>query len=173
MRNHPVYTRGVDNGRYSSQPHIWPRQNSCEVNLFLYVWARASEGFPTNLKFSLHLQGSAKRWALVRVNSPPAAKGSPEVGFTQPRAHCIADPCTLSPSLQRSSHTFSNFLSTFRYDRTFFNTQKNVARRARVCVTSSVLAHYEDRGNFSVRGTQWNAQSASEEDFPMPDELWR
>ena len=44
-------------------------------------------------------------------------------------------------------------------------------RRERVA--STVLAHYEDRGNFSVRGTQWNAQSASEEDFPMPDELWR
>ena len=160
-------------------------------HFFLVVCVGASErGVPTNLKFSLHLQGSAKRRALVRVNSPPAARGSPEVGFTQPRAHCIADPCTLSPSLQRSSHTFSNFLSTFRYDRTFFNTQKNVARRARVCVcararvcvTSSVVlfSHImRTEAIFFLCGARhgWHTMECTkrEEDFPMPDadtELW-
>ena len=38
-------------------------------------------------------QGSAKRRALGCVNSPPAARGSQEAGFTQPRTHLIADPC--------------------------------------------------------------------------------
>ena len=34
-----------------------------------------------------------KRWALGCVNSPPpAARGSLEAGFTQPRAHLLADP---------------------------------------------------------------------------------
>ena len=40
------------------------------------------------------LQESAKRYALGCVNYlPPAARGSQEAGFTQPRAHLIADPC--------------------------------------------------------------------------------
>ena len=40
------------------------------------------------------VQGSAKRRALGCVNSPPAARGSQEAGFTQPRDHLLADPCT-------------------------------------------------------------------------------
>ena len=40
-----------------------------------------------------YVQGSAKRWALGCVNSPPTVRGSQEAGFTQPRAHLIADPC--------------------------------------------------------------------------------
>ena len=39
------------------------------------------------------LQGWAKEWALGCVNSPPAAGGSDEAGFTQPRAHFFAQPC--------------------------------------------------------------------------------
>ena len=32
----------------------------------------------------IHIQGLVKRWALGCVNSPPAARGSQEAGFTQP-----------------------------------------------------------------------------------------
>ena len=42
----------------------------------------------------LDIQGSAKRRALGCVNSLPAARGGQEAGFTQPRAHLLADPCT-------------------------------------------------------------------------------
>ena len=38
------------------------------------------------------LQGRAKEWALGCVNSPPAARGSQEAGFTQPRANSFAKP---------------------------------------------------------------------------------
>ena len=43
-----------------------------------------------------HVQGSAKRWALGCVNSPSAARVSQEAGFTQPRAHLLADSCSES-----------------------------------------------------------------------------
>ena len=43
---------------------------------------------------SLSLQRWAKEWALGCVNSPIAAGGSQEAGFTQPRAHSFAQPCT-------------------------------------------------------------------------------
>ena len=36
------------------------------------------------------VQGWAKEWSLGCVYSPPAAKGSQEAGFTQPRDHCFA-----------------------------------------------------------------------------------
>ena len=39
------------------------------------------------------VQRWAKEWALVCVNSPHAAGGSQEAGFTQPRAHSFAQPC--------------------------------------------------------------------------------
>ena len=39
------------------------------------------------------VQGSAGRWALGCVNSPPAARGSQEGGITQPGAHLLAVPC--------------------------------------------------------------------------------
>ena len=42
----------------------------------------------------IHIQGSVKRFALGCVNSPPSARGSQESGFTQPKAHLLADPCT-------------------------------------------------------------------------------
>ena len=42
------------------------------------------------------------------MNSPPADVGSEEAGFTQPRAHLLADPCTkkygfgpITPNLRR------------------------------------------------------------------------
>ena len=38
------------------------------------------------------LQTLAKRWALGSVNSHSVARGSEEAGFTQPRAHLLADP---------------------------------------------------------------------------------
>ena len=41
-----------------------------------------------------HVQRWAKEWALGCVNSPPAAGGSQETGFTQPRDHSFAQPCT-------------------------------------------------------------------------------
>ena len=41
------------------------------------------------------VRGSAKRWDLGCVNSPPTARGSQEAGFTQPRVHLLADPCTM------------------------------------------------------------------------------
>ena len=40
------------------------------------------------------LQGWAKEWDLGCVNSPPAARGCQEAGYTQPRAHSFAQPCT-------------------------------------------------------------------------------
>ena len=42
------------------------------------------------------VQGSAKEWSLGCVNSPPAARGSQEAGFTQPRDHSLAQACILS-----------------------------------------------------------------------------
>ena len=41
----------------------------------------------------MHIQNWAKEWALGFVNSPPAAGGSQEAGFPQPRAHSFAQPC--------------------------------------------------------------------------------
>ena len=41
----------------------------------------------------LHVQGWAKEWSLGCVNSRPAARGSQEAGFTQPRNHLIAHIC--------------------------------------------------------------------------------
>ena len=46
-------------------------------------------------EFSSHVQGWAKEWSLGCVNLRPTARGSPEEGFTQPRAHLIAHLCTL------------------------------------------------------------------------------
>ena len=42
-----------------------------------------------------NVQGSAKMWVLGCVNLPPADmdRGSQEAGFTQSRAHLLADPC--------------------------------------------------------------------------------
>ena len=44
----------------------------------------------------LTLMGTAEpiKWALGCVNSHPAAEGSKEAGFTQPRAHLIHHLCT-------------------------------------------------------------------------------
>ena len=39
------------------------------------------------------LQSWAKERALGCVNSTPAARGSQEAGFTQPRAHSFPQPC--------------------------------------------------------------------------------
>ena len=39
------------------------------------------------------LQGWAKEWSLGCVSSRPAARGSQEAGFTQPRDHSLAQPC--------------------------------------------------------------------------------
>ena len=41
------------------------------------------------------VQSWAKERALGCVNSQPAARGSQEAAFTQPRAHSFAHPCTL------------------------------------------------------------------------------
>ena len=41
------------------------------------------------------VQGWAKKWSLGCVNSLPAARGSQEARFTQPRAHLLDNPCTL------------------------------------------------------------------------------
>ena len=40
------------------------------------------------------LQGRAKEWSLGCVNSCPVARGSQVAGFTQPRDHSFAQPCT-------------------------------------------------------------------------------
>ena len=45
------------------------------------------------------IQRWAKEWALGCVNSPPAAGGSQEAGFTQPRAHSFAQPCICPNSM--------------------------------------------------------------------------
>ena len=42
------------------------------------------------------IQSWAIGWALGCVNSRPMARGSQEAGFTQPRAHLLADPCRLA-----------------------------------------------------------------------------
>ena len=54
------------------------------------------------------LQGSAKRWALGCVNSSPAARGSQEAVFTQPRAHLLAYPCILTMSIGASAGDGNN-----------------------------------------------------------------
>ena len=41
-----------------------------------------------------HVQRWVKEWALGCMNSPHAAGGSQEAGFTQPRPHHFAQPCT-------------------------------------------------------------------------------
>ena len=41
--------------------------------------------------FNLRGSGSVTRWALGCVNSCPAARGTQEAGFTQPRAHLLAE----------------------------------------------------------------------------------
>ena len=41
------------------------------------------------------IQGWAKELFLGCVNSPPAARGSQEAGFTQPRDHYFTQLCTL------------------------------------------------------------------------------
>ena len=43
------------------------------------------------------LQGWVKEWSLGCVNSPSAARTSQEAGFTQLKAHLLADPCTYMP----------------------------------------------------------------------------
>ena len=43
----------------------------------------------------VRVQGSAKRLSLGCMNSLPAARGSQEAGFTQPRSHTSGDPCIL------------------------------------------------------------------------------
>ena len=43
------------------------------------------------------VQSWAKKGALGCVNLSPAARGSQEAGFTQPRAHSLAQPCTAVP----------------------------------------------------------------------------
>ena len=40
-----------------------------------------------------YVQGWAKEWSLGCVNSRPAARGSQEAGFTQPRDHSFAQHC--------------------------------------------------------------------------------
>ena len=42
------------------------------------------------------IQGSAKRWSLGCVNSPPRGQ---EAGFTQPKAHLLADRCGCDKTL--------------------------------------------------------------------------
>ena len=42
----------------------------------------------------VRVQGWAKEWSIGCVNSRPVARGSQEAGFTQPREHLLADPCT-------------------------------------------------------------------------------
>ena len=41
------------------------------------------------------VQGWAKKWCLGCVNSCPASRRSQVAGFTQPRSHLVADPCTV------------------------------------------------------------------------------
>ena len=58
------------------------------------------------------MQGSAKRWALGRVNPAPWLPLAAGGEFTQPRAHLPADPCTSGGSLGCLSWTpghVSNF----------------------------------------------------------------
>ena len=45
-------------------------------------------------KCSEDVQGWAIEWFLGCVNSRPAARGSQEAGFTQPRDHSFAQRCT-------------------------------------------------------------------------------
>ena len=51
---------------------------------------------------------NVQMWALGCVNSPPAAGGSQEEGFTQPRAHSFAQPCNA-----RKEVGFDNFFVAY------------------------------------------------------------
>ena len=53
-----------------------------------------------NRREELVVQSWAIRWALGCVNSRPAAGGSQEAGFTQLRAHLIAQLCTIILSIR-------------------------------------------------------------------------
>ena len=44
------------------------------------------------------IQGWAKEWSLGCVNLRPTARGNQEAGFTQPRDHFFAQPCTVCES---------------------------------------------------------------------------
>ena len=65
------------------------------------LWPHGRGGNFTQPKIcTANVQGSAKRWALGCVNSSPAARWSQKAGFTQPRAHLLADPCNATDNLQ-------------------------------------------------------------------------
>ena len=49
------------------------------------------------------VQGWAKEWSLGSVNSRPAARGSQEAGFTQPRDQSFAHTCKVATFRRRSS----------------------------------------------------------------------
>ena len=57
-----------------------------------YFYTR-QEARNSSSRHEFPVQGSAKRWSLGCVNSRMAARASQETGFTQPRAHLIADVC--------------------------------------------------------------------------------
>ena len=50
----------------------------------------------------LHVQGWAKEWSLGCMNLRPAARGSQEAGFTQPRDNYLAPPCILNGRMSLS-----------------------------------------------------------------------
>ena len=52
-------------------------------------------------KFSQLVQGSTKKWSLGCVNSRPAARGSQEAGFMQPRDLSFAQPCNAMQQQQQ------------------------------------------------------------------------
>ena len=53
----------------------------------------------------VRIQGWAKEWSLGCVNLQPAARGSQEAGFTQPRDHSFAQPCTEQTVYKVTSYT--------------------------------------------------------------------
>ena len=67
---------------------------STTVNSSDYVTISCRDTFLSLLRSTL--QGWAKEWSLGCVNSRPAARGSQEAGFTQPRDHSFAQPCIMS-----------------------------------------------------------------------------
>ena len=95
-------TRDCDDWRESG---IHATSLSCEQEIFRGFQLRECVRYirHRNMKMGLHVlclpgtyvQSWAKKWSLGCLNSRHVARGSQLAGFTQPRAHLIAQLCTL------------------------------------------------------------------------------
>ena len=101
------------------------------------------------------VQGSSKRWALGCVNSPPAARGSQEAGITQPRAHLLADSCTVLGFHTPPGLTFQPNIAQFhciicQSSKPVIRSKRTPRRAAWDCVFTCPLGHLDNCGQVSL-----------------------